>query len=78
MATLAKPQHLRTQTQNLKSVLSSYHRTGDSAGENSKCGVTLGLDHINLLALFDLYDLHYGSLFGFESSTRIWETFIGK
>ena len=55
-------------------VLPPYHRTGDSAGEYSKSGVTLGLDHIYLLSLFDLYALHYGSLFGFESSTRIWDT----
>ena len=58
----------------LKSVLPPYHRTGDSAGKNSKCGVTLGLDHIYLLTLFDLFALHYGSFFGFESSTRIWDT----
>ena len=31
-----------------------------------KSGVTLGLYHIYLLLLFDLYALHYGSLFGFE------------
>ena len=58
----------------IKSVLPPYLRTGDSVGENSKSGVTLGLDHIYLLTLFDLYALHYGYLFGFESSTRIWDT----
>ena len=62
------------QMQNLQVNSPTYHRTGDSAGENSKSGVTLGLDHIYLLKLFDLYVLHYGSLFGFESSTRIWDT----
>ena len=75
MATLAKPKHLRTKKmQNLKSVLPPHHRTGDSAGENSKIGVTLGIDHIYLLTLFDLYALLFGSLFGVESSTRIWDT----
>ena len=28
-----------------------------------KSGVTLGLDHLYLLSLFYLFDLHYGSLF---------------
>ena len=42
VATLAKLQHLRTQTQNLKSVLPPHHRTGDSAGDQSKSGDTLG------------------------------------
>ena len=51
---------------NLKSVLPPYHRTGDSTGEYYKSGVTLGIDHIYLLTLFDLYALHYGSLFRFE------------
>ena len=35
-------------------------------GNFIKVGVTLGLDHIYLLTLFDLYALHYDSLFGFE------------
>ena len=48
----------------LKSVLPPYHRTSDSTEENSKSGVTFGLDHIYLLTLFDLYALHFGSLFG--------------
>ena len=52
-------------TQNLKSVLPPYHRTGDSAGEYYKSGVTLGLDHLYLLTLFDLLALHFGSWFGF-------------
>ena len=43
-------------------------------GKYLKSGVTLGLDHLYLLSLFDLYALHFGSLFGLESSTRIWET----
>ena len=64
--TLAKPQHLQKQTQNLKSVLPPYHRTGDSTGDLIlKSGVTLGLDYIYLLTLFDLFALHFGSLFGF-------------
>ena len=42
VATLAQPKHLRKQTQNLKSVLPPYHRTGDSAGDMLKSGVTLG------------------------------------
>ena len=76
VANLAKPQHLRTQNaKHLKSVLPPYHRTGDSAGENYKSGVTLGfrspLFSYNCLACF-LYTLVL--LFGFESSTRIWET----
>ena len=47
-----------------KSVLPPYHRTGDSDGEKLKSGVTLGLDHLYLLSLFDLFALHFGSLFG--------------
>ena len=47
-----------------QSVLSPYHRTGGSVGEFYKSGVTLGLGHIYLISLFDLYALHYGSLFG--------------
>ena len=31
---------------------------------SKKGGVTLGLDHIYLLSLFDLYALRFGSLFG--------------
>ena len=73
MATLAN-RTSANETQNFKSVFPPYHRTGDSAGDISKSGVTLGLDHIYLLSLFDLYALHYGSLFGFKSSTHIWDT----
>ena len=48
-----------------KSILPPRYRTGDSAGELIlKSGVTLGLNHIYLLSLFDLYALHFGSLFG--------------
>ena len=47
-----------------KSVLPMHHRTGDSAGDTSKSGVTLGTYHIYLLTLFDLFALHFGSLFG--------------
>ena len=57
-----------------KLVLPPYHRTDDSAGDNFKSGVTLGLDHIYLLSLFDLFALHFGSLFGFKSSTWIYDT----
>ena len=46
-----------------RSVLPPRYRTGDSAGEKHKSGVTLGLDHLYLLSLFDLYALHFGSLF---------------
>ena len=46
-------------------VLPPHHRTGDSAGDYFKSGVTLGIDHIYLLPLFDLYALHFSSLFGF-------------
>ena len=56
-----------------KSILPPYHKTGESAGENSKSGVTLGLDHIYLLALFELYALHYGSLFWFDMESGCWE-----
>ena len=65
VVTLAKPQHLRTQTQNSSSQFS--HRITELTtllGKYSKSGVTLGLDHIYLLTLFDLFALHYGSLFG--------------
>ena len=34
-------------------------------GSILKSGVTLGLDHLYLLTLFNLFDLHFGSLFGF-------------
>ena len=34
-------------------------------GNKYKSGVTLGLDHIYLLTLFDLLALYFGSLFGF-------------
>ena len=54
-----------TNAKHLKSVLPPYHRTGDSTGDFNKNGVTLGLDHIYLLSLFDLHALHCGSLFGF-------------
>ena len=47
-----------------KSVLPPYHITGDSAGDNSKSRVTLGVYHIYLLSLFDLFALYFGSLFG--------------
>ena len=73
VATLAN-RNICDKTQNTMSVLPPYHRTGDSAGKNSKSGVTLGLDHLYLLSLFDLYALHFGSLFGLKSSTRIWDT----
>ena len=49
-----------------KSVLPPYYRTGDSVGDiKLKSGVTLGLDQLYLLSLFDLLALHFGSLFGF-------------
>ena len=73
VATLAN-RNICDQTQTLKSVLPPYHRTGDSAREKFKSGVTLGLEHIYLLSLLDLYALRDGYLFGFESSTRIWNT----
>ena len=57
-----------------KSVLPPYYKTSDSAGDYSKSGVTLDLDHIYLLSLLNLFALNYGSLFGFESSTRILDT----
>ena len=41
--TLAKLQHLRSKCKTLKSVLPPYHKTGDSAGEYFKSGVTFGL-----------------------------------
>ena len=47
-----------------KSVLPPRYRTGGSARDILKSGVTLWLDHIYLLSLFDLHALHYGSLFG--------------
>ena len=47
-----------------KSVLPSCYKTGDSSGEKFKSGVTLGLDHLYLLSLFDLLALHFSSLFG--------------
>ena len=65
MATLTN-HNICDKTQNLKSVLPPYHRTDDFVGENFKSGVTLGINHIYLLILFDLFYLHYGSLFGFE------------
>ena len=49
----------------LKSVLPPYHRTSDPVGDDFKSGVTLGLDLIYLLTLFDLFALDFGSLFGF-------------
>ena len=46
-----------------KSVLPPYHRIGDSTGENSKSGVTLGfLDHLYMLIFIDLIALHFGSI----------------
>ena len=47
-----------------KLVLPSCYRNGDSAGESFKSGVTLGINHIYLLSLFELFALHFGSLFG--------------
>ena len=53
------------QTQNIpKSILPPCYRTGDSAGEVLKSEVTLGIDHLYLLSLFDFHSLHYGSFFG--------------
>ena len=43
------------ETQNTKSVLPPYPRIGDSTGEISKSGVTLGLNHLYLLSLRDLH-----------------------
>ena len=51
-----------------KSVLPPRYRTGNSAGELLKCGVTLGLDPLYLLTLIDLFALHFSSLFGFVSN----------
>ena len=44
---------------------------------SSKSEVTLGLDHIYLLTLFDLLDLYFGSLFGFvlNPTPRFGDTF---
>ena len=65
MTTLAKPQHLRS---NAKQPSQFSHRITELAtllGKNSKSGVTLGLDQLCLLTLFDLFALHFCSLFGF-------------
>ena len=49
----------------LKSVLPPYHKTGDSVGESVKSGVTLGINHLYFLSLFNLLALHFGSSFVF-------------
>ena len=51
------------ETQNIKSVLPPYHRTGDSAGDEHKSGVTLGLDHLYSLSLFDFVCFIFSSLY---------------
>ena len=63
MATLAN-RTFAIKRKTFKSVLPSGYRIGDSAGDYSKSGVTLGLDHIYLLSLFDLFALHLWVLFG--------------
>ena len=65
VATHAKPQHLQTQNAKPSSQF-SRHITELATLLGIWSGVTLGLDHIYLLSLCDLYALHYGSLFGFE------------
>ena len=47
-------------------------------GKNLKVGLTYGLDHLYLLTLFDLFALHYGSLFGFEILHPDLGNIIGK
>ena len=64
LATLANRNNC-DQTQNIPSQFS--HRIIELAtllGKIRKSGVTLGLDHLYLLSLFDLFSLHFGSLFG--------------
>ena len=55
-ATIAK------KPQNKKLVFPLYHRTGESAGDFLKWSYLRARSH--LLALFDLYALRFGSLFG--------------
>ena len=73
VATLAN-RNICDKTQNPQVSSSTVSQNWQLCWEIYKSGVTLGLDHIYLLTLFDLYALHYGSLFGFESSTWIWDT----
>ena len=64
VATLAK-RNICDQTQNTQVSSPTVSQNWRLYQGNFNSGVTLGLDHIYLLSLFDLYALHYGSLFGF-------------
>ena len=69
MATLAYRDILQNANANQHSKtvssISTDHRTGDSAGDKLKSGVTLGLDHscFQLLALFDFIFVGFASEF---------------